>query len=150
MEKPLILVIDSNYESNENLIRRGSKNESITTLDEADRKLSPNEQLITNGKKPIAVAGIMGGLNSAVSEKTKTILIESAYFDPPTIRKSAKALGMSTDASKRFERGADVNGAAEAFWRVISLIEDSSIGEWAEGLIDAYPKPFKEKKIIKK
>ena len=57
----------------------------------------------------------MGGLNSAVSEKTKTILIESAYFDPPTIRKSAKALGMSTDASKRFERGADVNGAAEAF-----------------------------------
>ena len=84
-------------ESNEILIRRGSKNESITTLDEVDRKLSPNELLITNGKKPIAVAGIMGGLNSAVSEKTKTILIESAYFDPPTIRKSAKALGMSTD-----------------------------------------------------
>ena len=135
-------------ESNEILIRRGSKNESIKTLDEVDRKLSPNELLITNGKKPIAVAGIMGGLNSAVSEKTKTILIESAYFDPPTIRKSAKALGMSTDASKRFERGADVNGAAEAFWRVISLIEDYSIGEWVEGLIDVYPKPFKEKKII--
>ena len=135
-------------ESNEILIRRGSKNESITTLDEVDRKLSPNELLITNGKKPIAVAGIMGGLNSAVSEKTKTILIESAYYDPPTIRKSAKALGMSTDASKRFERGADVNGAAEAFWRVISLIEDSSIGEWVEGLIDIYPKPFKEMKII--
>ena len=115
--------------SSEILIRRGKKNETITTLDEIDRKLSQNELLITNGKIPIAVAGVMGGLNSAVSKETKTILIESAFFDAPTIRKSAKALGMNTDASKRFERGADPNGAEEAFWRIINLIEELSIGE---------------------
>ena len=113
--------------SSEILIRRGKKNETITTLDEIDRKLSQNELLITNGKIPIAVAGVMGGLNSAVSKETKTILIESAFFDAPTIRKSAKALGMNTDASKRFERGADPNGAEDAFWRIINLIEELSL-----------------------
>ena len=134
--------------SSEILIRRGKKNETITTLDEIDRKLSQNELLITNGKIPIAVAGVMGGLNSAVSKETKTILIESAFFDAPTIRKSAKALSMNTDASKRFERGADPNGAEDAFWRIINLIEELSIGEWVEGIIDAYPKPFTQKEII--
>ena len=76
-----------------------------STLDEIEREMSGNELIITNGKKPIAVAGVMGGLNSAVTKDTTAVVIESAYFDPPTIRIGAKALNMSTDASKRFERG---------------------------------------------
>ena len=109
--------------SKEILIRKGKKGESLSTLDEIKRSVSPNELLITNGSAPLALAGIMGGLESAVSDETKTILIESAYFNAATIRKSAKSLGMSTDASKRFERGADPNASEIAFWRVIRLIE---------------------------
>ena len=101
--------------SKEILIRRGKKGEKINTLDEMERKISPNELLITNGKKPIAIAGIMGGLDSAVNENTSNVLIESAYFEASIVRKGAKSLGMSTDASKRFERGADPIGAEMLF-----------------------------------
>ena len=76
------------------LIRKSTKGESITTLDESKRQLTGRELLITNGQNPIAVAGIMGGLNSAITTETKTVVIESAYFDPPTIRKGAKALNI--------------------------------------------------------
>ena len=134
--------------SKEILIRRGKKGEKITTLDEVERKLSPNELLITNGESPIAIAGIMGGLESAVTEATENILIESAYFDAPTIRKGAKALGMSTDASKRFERGADPNGAESAFWRVICLVEDVTGGEWVPGIVDPYPKKTVQPSVL--
>ncbi len=133
--------------SNQILIRKGKKGESLTTLDDVKRNVSSNELLITNGKDPLALAGIMGGIESAVSEKTKTILIESAYFNPPTIRKSAKSLGLTTDASKRFERGADPNGAEMAFWRVIKLIEELSIGNWIPGIIDPYPKIIEQPTI---
>ena len=133
--------------SNQILIRKGKKGESLTTLDDVKRNVSSNELLITNGKDPLALAGIMGGIESAVSEKTKTILIESAYFNPPTIRKSAKSLGLTTDASKRFERGADPNGAEMAFWRVIKLIEELSIGNWIPGIIDPYPKKIEQPTI---
>ena len=133
--------------SKEILIRRGKKGEKITTLDEVERKVSPNELLITDGKNPLAIAGIMGGLKSAVTMKTETVLIESAYFDPPTIRKGAKALGMSTDASKRFERGADPNGAEKAFWRTVRLLESVASGEWVPGIVDPYPKKITQNKI---
>ena len=133
--------------SKEILIRKGKKGESLSTLDEIKRSVSPNELLITNGSTPLALAGIMGGLESAVSDETKTILIESAYFNAATIRKSAKSLGMSTDASKRFERGADPNASEIAFWRVIRLIEELSIGEWVPGLVDPYPKKLLTPKI---
>ena len=134
--------------SREILIRRGKKGEKITTLDEVERKVSPNELLITNGKDPIAIAGIMGGFESAISEGTVNILIESAYFDPPTVRKGAKALGLRTDASKRFERGADPNGAENAFWRVVDLLEDIAGGEWIPGVADPYPKRIKQPTIV--
>ena len=126
------------------LIRRGKKGEKITTLDEVVREVSPNELLITNGKDPIAIAGVMGGLESAVSEETVIVLIESAYFDPPTVRKGAKSLGISTDASKRFERGADPNGAENAFWRVVDLVKEIAGGEWIPGVVDPYPKKIEQ------
>ena len=133
--------------SNKILIRKSTKGESITTLDETKRQLSGRELLITNGQNPIAVAGIMGGLNSAITTETKTVVIESAYFDPPTIRKGAKALNMFSDASKRFERGADINATESAFWIIIELLEKYAEGKWVPGIIDEYPQKYKVHKI---
>jgi len=127
-------------------IRKAKKGESIKTLDEVDRKLT-DQLLITDGKDPIAVAGVMGGYDSAVSESSKNVVIESAYFDPITIRLGAKSLFMTTDASKRFERGADPNGAMNAYWRMVELLEDIAGGEWIPGVIDAYPKKIVQKSI---
>ena len=128
-------------------IRKSTIGEKITTLDEVERSMSGRELLITNGKKPIAVAGIMGGLNSAVTNRTQTVVIESAYFDPPTIRKSAKSLNMSTDASKRFERGADQNASETAFWMIVALLEKYAEGKWVPGIVDEQPFDYKEQKI---
>lgn len=133
--------------SNEVVIRRARNGEQIITLDEESRTLSASHLVITNGSEPIALAGIMGGLGSAIDDKTNTVFVESAYFNPPTIRRGAKTLGMSTDASKRFERGADPNGALRAFWRVIDLLEDVAGGEWVPGVIDIYPKKIEPKTI---
>ena len=136
------------FESKSLLIRRGKNGEKITTLDEIERKISPEQLMITNEGKPVAIAGIMGGLDSAVTFDTTTVLIESAYFDAPTIRKGAKSLGMSTDASKRFERGADPNGAKNAYWRVVQLLEEVAGGDWVPGIVDPYPKVITQNPIV--
>ena len=128
-------------------VRRANEGESLITLDEQKHKLKDNHLLITDGDKPIALAGIMGGLSTAVSEGTKNLLVESAYFNPVTIRKGAKDLSMSTDASKRYERGADPNGCDAAFWRVVSLIEDLTGGELVSDAIDVYVKKINKQKI---
>ncbi len=120
------------------LIRKALHHEKIKTLDGVERELF-NQLLITNGTKPIAIAGVMGGDETAVSDLTKNVLIESAYFNPVTIRLGSKSLGMSTDASKRFERGADPEGAMNAFWLAVELLEKYAGGEWIPGVIDAYP-----------
>ena len=107
-------------------IRRAHKSEKITSLDGVERILDNNTLLITNNNNPVAVAGIIGGLTTSVSKDTKTIFIESAYFNPVTIRKSSKNLGLSTEASKRYERGADPHISLQAFWRLIELLNDVS------------------------
>ena len=147
MGQPTHMFDAEKIDSKEILIRRGLKNESIVTLDGNNRSISSDELLITNGKNPIAVAGIMGGLASSVTDQTTRVIIESAYFEPTIIRKGAKSLNMSTDASKRFERGADPNGAEIAFWRIVSLLEELADGTWIEGLIDAYPKKIQSIEI---
>ena len=124
---------------NKILVRRAKQGEKIITLDAKQHKLNENNLLITSKDKPIALAGIMGGLNSAVTDKTKNIFIESAYFDPVTIRKSAKSLFLSTEASKRYERGVDPNGCINAFSRVVSLICKVTKGELSSEVIDEYP-----------
>ncbi len=128
------------------LIRKAKKGEQIVTLDEKKRMLT-TELLITDGEEPIALAGIMGGVSSAVTKATKDVLIESAYFDPITVRRDSKTLGLSTEASKRFERGADPEGAINAFWRVVELLEQIAGGEWVPGVIDACPLKITVKKI---
>ena len=124
-------------------IRRGIKGDSITTLDQKQYKLNNNHLLITNGKVPVALAGIMGGSDSSVDDDTSNIFIESAYFDPVTIRKASKSLAISTEASKRFERGADPNASLDTFWRVINLVEEYAGGVFDGDFIDYYPEKIK-------
>ena len=133
--------------SNNISVRRVKNDKTITTLDEEKRKLSKQQLLITDGKKPIALAGIMGGLESAVQDNTTTVFVESAYFDPVTIRKGSKELGLLTEASRRFERGADIHAAETALWRVINLVQEIAGGELVPGIIDEYPGKFKSKNI---
>ncbi|MEE8342003.1 MAG: phenylalanine--tRNA ligase subunit beta [Candidatus Neomarinimicrobiota bacterium] len=129
-------------------VRRAEKGEKFITLDDEKHKLDAHHLLITDGQKPIALAGIMGGLGSAVSENTKKVLIESAYFDPITIRKGSKSLGMLTESSRRFERGADPDGTVTAFWRIVELLREYANGELTSEMVDAYPKKIKIAKIL--
>ena len=128
-------------------VRRAKKGETLTTLDDQKHKLDETHLLITDGKEPLALAGVMGGASTSVSDKTTTLLVESAYFNPVTIRKGAKSLSMSTDASKRYERGADPNGCETAFWRVVGLLEEITGGELCSDMIDVYPNPITENKV---
>ena len=132
--------------SKEIIVRRAIPGEKIISLDEKEHKLNKNNLLITSGNEPIALAGIIGGLTSSVSYKTNSILIESAYFNPVTIRKSAKSLFLSTEASKRYERGVDPNGCLKAFNHVASLIRDVAGGELVSDIVDNYPNIITSKK----
>src|SRR6266568_3953128 len=89
------------------IVRRAREGEKLKTLDGIDRKLSPEDLIIADGHRPVALAGVMGGFETMITDKTKNVLIESAWFDPVAVRKTAKRHGLHTDASHRFERGAD-------------------------------------------
>ncbi len=129
-------------EENRIVVRRARSGESIVTLDGTSRELSEHMLVIADAEKPVAIAGIMGGANSEVTELTNTVLIESAYFDPATIRKTSKSLGLSTEASYRFERGADPEMAPVALDRAASLMAELCGGRVARGLVDEYPRKF--------
>lgn len=132
------------------LVRRARDGEKITTLDEIERSVNNDVMLITDGESPIAVAGIMGGFDSAINENTKNVLIECAYFNPATIRKSSKSLNMITDASKRFERGVDFNAPVLAFWRIVHFIDELNCGEWIPDIMDTYPEKIETNEIVLK
>jgi phenylalanyl-tRNA synthetase beta chain len=121
--------------------------ETFTTLDQKERRLDPEMLMICDGEKPVAIGGVMGGLNSEVEDTTTRVLLESAYFDPVCIRKTAKKLGLSTDASHRFERGVDPRGTTTALHRVAQLIVEISGGKLISGAIDEHPKPLPDKII---
>jgi len=123
-------------------VRRAEKGELFTTLDGVDRNLDPEMLLICDGQAPVALAGIMGGLNSEVHDGTKNILVESAFFDPIAIRRGSKRLGLSTEASYRFERGADIGGVITALNRALYLINMLAGGITAKGIFDNYSKPY--------
>src|SRR5947207_1455369 len=119
------------------IVRRARHGETLKTLDGVDRKLHPEDLVIADAVKPVALAGIMGGLDSAISDSTKNILIESAWFDPATVRKTARRLGMHTDASHIFERGADWGATSLACNRVAELVLQTAGGELEGELVDA-------------
>ncbi len=112
---------------------------SFTTLDDIERNVPAGTLFICDGKEPIAIAGVMGGLNSEVTRATQHVLIESAYFDPSSIRKTSKHLGLQTDSSYRFERGIDPNLARRAAERAAELIVEIAGGEVLNGCTDNHP-----------
>ena len=128
-------------------IRRAMKGERIKTLDGIDRSLDPEMLVIADADKAQAVAGVMGGGVSEVSSATKTIVLESAFFDPKSVRRTSKKLALKTEASSRFERGADVNAALKGIERAIALLEEIGAGTARGGAIDAYPAPVAPRNI---
>lgn len=121
------------------VIKDFDKEIEFETLDHTKRKCAPGTLFICDGDGPVAIAGVMGGLHSEVSDSTTNILIESAYFDPGTIRKTAKAQTLQTDASYRFERGIDPNLQAIAAERAAALIAEVGNGVLSDEIIDIHP-----------
>ena len=118
------------------LVRRAFTGETLKTLDGVERKLTPEDLVIADAVKPVALAGVMGGFDTMITEKTRNILIESAWFDPTTIRKSSRRHGLHTDASHRFERGADFEATTRACDRVAVLLLESAGGKLDGDVID--------------
>lgn len=117
------------------------------TLDGQERQLDPETLLICDAARPVALAGIMGGLDSEVTPETRQVLIESAYFNPATIRRTAKRLGLSTEASYRFERGVDPEGVIHALERAAQLMAEVGGGRVMGPRIDEYPAPLQHPRL---
>ncbi len=120
---------------------------SFLTLDSQERSLNHETLLICDAVKPVALAGIMGGLESEVTDRTRRVLIESAYFTPPTIRRTSKRLGLSTESSYRFERGVDPDGVICALERATQLMAELGNGKVLAGRIDEYPVPVPRPRV---
>ena len=122
-------------------VRRAAPGERLTTLDGVERALDPQMLVIADRDRPQAVAGVMGGAASEVSRSTTITAIESAYFKPASVRRTSKRLGLKTEASARFERGADINAPVIALQRALALLEQIDAGRVIEPLVDVYPQP---------
>ncbi len=129
------------------IVRRAEKGETITTIDGINRKLDESILVIADAKKPIAIAGIMGGLDTEVTDSTKNILLESAYFDPVTIRRGSRKLGLSTESNYRFERKVDIGNIVFASCRASYLLEDICKGKVESFYIDVNYIKDKIKKV---
>jgi len=116
-----------------------AKGTKFVTLDEVERELHEEDLMICDGEKPMCIAGVFGGIHSGVTENTTAIFLESAYFDPVSIRKTAKRHGLNTDASFRFERGIDINLTEYALKRAAALIKEVAGGEISSEVVDLYP-----------
>ena len=122
-------------ETKEIVVRHATEGEKMTTLDDVERTLNADQLVITNGREPVALAGVMGGANSEVHEGTTTVVIESAYFAPASVRKTSKEVGLRSDASTRFEKGVDPNRVAEASERAAQLMQELAGGDVLAGTV---------------
>lgn len=129
------------------VVRLAQPGEKFHTLDGQERPLSEDTLMICDGQGSVAVAGVMGGLNSEVEDNTTEVLIESAFFDPISVRRTSKRLGLSTEASYRFERGMDLEGCARACGRAALLMAQLTGAAVAPGIIDAYPVPYQAPRL---
>ncbi len=130
------------------IIIRTLENETVfKTLDEEDRKLHGDDLMICNSEEGMCIAGVFGGAKSGVSDKTKNIFLESAYFNPVYVRKTSKRHGLQTDSSFRFERGVDPNNTIYALKRAALLIKELAGGKISSEIIDIYPEPIKNFKF---
>jgi phenylalanyl-tRNA synthetase beta chain len=130
------------------VVRRAGQGEQFTTLDGVERTLFDDTLLICDGQGPVAVAGIMGGMDSEITPDTTRVLIESAYFEPRGIRRSSKKLGLRSESSYRFERGVDPEGVIRALERAAQLMVEVGGGEIAKGRIDVYPRPLTSPTVV--
>jgi phenylalanyl-tRNA synthetase beta chain len=128
-------------------VRRARAGEGMATLDGQERALLPDDLLITDGRGPVAIAGVMGGATSEVSAGTTSVLLEAATFDPPSIRRTAKRLGIPSEASYRYERGVDANGIPYASLRAASLMAKLGGGRLLRATVDRFPRPPAEVKV---
>src|SRR5512139_2532656 len=129
------------------VVRRAMAGEQFVTLDGVKRTLDQEMLMICDGVKPVAIAGVMGGLNSEIKDDTRVVLLESAYFSPAGNRRTAKQLGLETEAAYRFGRGIDYGGCLSAANRAAQLIHELAGGKIVGGVVDAYPTPLKPKPI---
>jgi phenylalanyl-tRNA synthetase beta chain len=129
------------------VVKSTAQEKKFTTLDSKERNLPAETLMICDGEREVAIAGVMGGENSEITQSTKNILIESAYFNPSSIRKTSKKIQLSSDSSYRFERGTDFNNVLFAAERAAQLIAEVSGGKICKGSIDAYPVKLKNKEV---
>lgn len=130
------------------VVRTAKDGEKFTTLDDKERILTSETLMICDGEKPVGVGGVMGGLNSEIVDTTRNVLLESAYFNPVSIRRTSKTLGLSTDASYRFERGVDPVGALRAAERAARMMAEIGGGRLVDGAIDEHPIKSEQKQIF--
>lgn len=124
------------------VVKRAQEGEKFTTLDDQEHTMTAEDLMICDGKRPVAIGGVMGGQNSEVQDDTETILLEAAYFKPTAIRRTSKRHGLHTESSHRFERGADIDMIPVALDRAASLIAELGQGSVLTGVIDNYPQPL--------
>lgn len=129
------------------IVRRAHDTKTLRTLDEQERALAPEDLLICDRDHGVAIAGVMGGANSEVRSTTTTVLLESAYFVPETVRRTARRLGMRSEASYRFERGVDPQGTILALNRAAVLIAQLAGGKVSKGILDINPRPFQPAEV---
>lgn len=137
---PLHFFDADKIKGNKVVIKTLTEGTQFITLDEEERKLSENDLMICNAADPMCIAGVFGGMQSGVTENTTNLFIESAYFNPVYVRKTAKRHGLHTDASFRFERGADPNNTVYALKRAALLVKELAGGAISSDIIDVYPK----------
>lgn len=135
----------STIAGNEIIVKRAKDGDKFVTLDGQERNLDSDVLMINDGEKPVAIAGIMGGENSMITDNVKTVLFESACFDGTNIRLSSKRIGLQTDSSFKFTKGLDPNNAIDAINRACQLVEEMGCGDVVGGVFDVYPNPVKEK-----
>ncbi|MBM7555016.1 phenylalanine--tRNA ligase subunit beta [Thalassobacillus pellis] len=124
------------FGSSEVVVRRAENREKITTLDDQERSLNEDHLVITNGKEPVAIAGVMGGADSEVDDNTQTILLEAALFNPAAVRTSSKDHGLRSEASTRFEKGVDPNRVRRAGEKACELLENYAQGKVLKGVVE--------------
>lgn len=135
------------FGSKEVVVRKAKAKEKFSTLDGNEHELAADQTMITNGKEPVAAGGVMGGLNSEVADSTTNILLEAAYFNPGMIRRSRRHLGLVTESSMRFEKGADPNNVEYAINRAAYLLQELCGGEVLSGIVDCYPNKIEPKVV---
>jgi len=123
------------------IVRRAAQDEPFASLTGSHLKLDPETLVIADAEKPVALAGVMGGANSEVTDATRTVALESAFFDPVSVRRTSKKYGLRTDSSYRFERRVDIDGVIAAQSRAAQLIRELAGGTVCKGRVDIYPRP---------